>query len=259
MGDARILLFFEEFPDQDGDVPVSEEAALPSEDGSEGASSLEEEEEGILETGEAGSEDGFEAEAVPLVPVVVDFPDDYLDTATFNEGVESILAVVTPPPEEDEIAVYAADVRAAAPFFPSTAVYLDYAGQQVLFPSDYSDDLYLLGDELYNAGASVTVGMDLRGSTSVSRYVISEVTIPTYNSATYWQYMNTYGRPYRIVDRYISTSGSYTSVTRSSSGALDFSSSELSSYRGFGRVDLTFFAMGFLVLALLLVSRFRRV
>lgn len=232
--------------DSDGDLADLEEIEVGEETGEE----VEEDESSAGSDEEPGSDQP--------VSVSVDFPDDYLDTTTFESGVQAILDAVSVE-EEESIVLYAADGDSGY-VFPATAVYVLYDGgsQQVLFPSSYADDLYLADGYLCNTGSSVTVGMDLSGSASVSNYIISEVTFPTYNSATYWQYFSVYGAPYRIVDRYRSGSNTYSSYTRTTSAVLDFSDAELSSWRGFSVSDFVYVGLLLVLAVVAIMGRFRR-
>lgn len=203
--------------------------------------------------------DNTDSDSITSDPVIVDvqFPDDYISKDVFNSGIQQILDAVSPEVEEDEIVLRGVNNRVSSDW-PDTAVYLRYNDQTILFPSRYADDLYLRDNELYNTGDSVTVGFNLDSSTSVSNYVISEVTIPTYNSSAYWQYLNVYGRPYRIVDRYINYNNNYTSSTRSSSTALDFSDSILSDYRGFNNQSFIYIGLLLVLAVTAILGRFRR-
>lgn len=157
---------------------------------------------------------------------VTGFPDDYLDTSTFNAGVEQILSAI-----EGEEEMYtgsgAAVIADGSVELPWNAVTFLCEGQEILFPSDYAQEVYVEDGELINVGSSYTFGVVL-GDSGLSNYISSEVTVPTYHSSTWYQYLYNYGQPYRIVDRYVNNYGSYSSNTRTSvdlefSGGNDWS------------------------------------
>lgn len=104
----------------------------------------------------------------------------------------------------------------------------------VVFPSDYAGNLLLSGTEIQNYGNGVTVGAVIGGS-GLSNYIVSEITIPTYHSATWYQYLYTYGQPYRVIDRYRTTTGSYGSSTRAS---VNLSWSGGNDWAGFSMVHI---------------------
>lgn len=233
MNETNILLS-EELPSQSFDVLAAEESSV------EGETSVESD---IVE-----SSAGDEISPVPEPSVSVP------DNAIYVDG-DVVLSMAE---TEAEIpAIYAIEPDSVE--LPYNAVVLAWNGQDVVFPSDYADDLSVSAGILVNTSNSVTVGMRLRSSASVpGTYVISEVTIPTYNSGTYYQYLSSYGAPYRIVDRYV-YGGSYRSEVRDSSSALDFTGAELSGFRGFGNVTMTFFIFGLFLVLAAIIGRFRRV
>ena len=142
------------------------------------------------------------------------FPDDYLDTATFNVGVDQILTAI----EGEEELYTGSGVAAIADGdveLPWNAVVFICEGQEILFPSEYAQEVYVEDGQLINVGSSYTFGIVL-GDSGLSNYVSSEITVPTYHSSTWYQYLYNYGQPYRIVDRYVSSNGYYSSSTRTS-------------------------------------------
>lgn len=129
-------------------------------------------------------------------------------------------------PEEEETEVFV-DVPSVYAFgnalslvIPANHVVYEMAGKQLVFPSDYVDDLLLVDGYLVNMGAPVTISVNLSDSASVSNYIISQVTFPTYGSSDYISYVTSYGSPYRIVDRYRNYNGNIVSSTRSNSSAM---------------------------------------
>ena len=115
----------------------------------------------------------------------VELPNDYLDVQTFQEGVETILTALEPT---EEVGDYVGEVY-ALPADPLSLKLPDnynvyYLGdKQLAFPADSSDDLLLVDGYLVNVGSSLTINVDLSDSASVSGYVISQVTFPTFNSS----------------------------------------------------------------------------
>lgn len=164
----------------------------------------------------------------------LDFPDDYLDKQTFNDGVSDILSALEETEEEiivDELpVVYASSADSIS--FSSVSFQCD--GVSVYFPSTYAEDVFVKDGMLVNLGSNYTLGCVLNDY-SVSNYVNSEITIPTYHSATWYQYLAQYGQPYRVVDRYINNYGSLSSSTRESVD-LDFSGGN--DWAGYGTVNL---------------------
>lgn len=176
---------------------------------------------------------------------IVVFPDDYLDKQTFNDGVSDILSVLQETEEEiivGELPVLYASTYDSISF---SSVRFDCDGVSVYFPSTYADDVFVLDGMLVNLGSNYTLGCVLDDAT-VSNYVNSEITVPTYHSATWYQYLAQYGQPYRVVDRYLSNYGSLTSSTRDSVD-LDFSGGN--DWAGYGTVKMFLF---FIVILLLL-------
>lgn len=145
---------------------------------------------------------------------VIEFPDDYLDVDTFVAGVDQILTAI-----EGEEEMYTGSGVAAiadgAVDLPWNALVFTCDGQEILFPSEYAQEVFVDDGELVNIGSSYTFGVVL-GDSGLSNYVSSEVTVPTFHSSTWYQYLYNYGQPYRIVDRYVNNYGSYSSNTRTS-------------------------------------------
>lgn len=129
---------------------------------------------------------------------------------------------------------------------PWNAVVFFCEGEEILFPMDYAGDVYVQDGELINTSSNYTFGVVLRDS-GLNNYVSSEVTVPTYHSSTWYQYLYTYGQPYRVVDRYISNYGSYSSSTRET---VDLEFSGGNDWAGFGYELLFLF-----VILILLVMR----
>lgn len=143
----------------------------------------------------------------------VDFPDDYLDVQTFNDGVDRILDAVEETEEVVNVNYAVSTMALSDPDIPYNAVTFDCDGIPIYFPSNYAEDVSVIDGELLNFGSNYTFGIVLDDS-GLSNYVSSEITVPTYHSATWYQYQASYGQPYRIVDRYINDYGSLSSSTR---------------------------------------------
>lgn len=178
----------------------------------------------------AESNEDIEQVAVPTPTpeVVVLDPNsnsDVLSNANFNDGVSAIVNAVNPDDVQDEVyrdsgSMYAlSDVE-----LPEYVVSYQVNGYDIYFPTEYAEDILVVDGMLVNLGANYTVGTQLDGY-SVSNYLSSEITIPTYHSATWYQYLQNYGQPYRIVDRYVNSYGSIASSTRDSV-ILEFSGSQ---------------------------------
>lgn len=144
------------------------------------------------------------------------YPDDILTNENYMSGVNLLVDSIDPYSVNEEVPfidypiVYASD-----PDLPDYAVVYECEGVQIVFPSSYADDIIVTDGLLINLGANYTAGAVLSGA-NVSNYLSSEITIPTYHSSTWYQYMQTYGQPYRIVDRYVNQYGNISSSTRDS-------------------------------------------
>lgn len=182
---------------------------------------LEPESDSVLDNIPDSTETALESAQDPVGSDPVILPDDYLDVVTFQEGVATILNALEPT---EEVGDYVGEAY-ALPADPLDLVLPDnynvfYLGdKQLAFPSDASDDLLLVDGYLVNLGNALTINVDLSDSASVSGYVISQVTFPTFNSSDYFTYVTNYGEPYRIVDRYYENSY-LRSYTRTSSAAM---------------------------------------
>lgn len=147
-----------------------------------------------------------------IVPVV---PEDVLTNETYLNGVKYLVDTIDPYSVNEE--VYYTDYPALFSLngteLPDYAVVYQANGFDVIFPTDYADDIVIADGLLINLGSSYTAGAQINGY-SVNNYLSSEITIPTYHSNTWYQYLQTYGQPYRIVDRYVSNYGSISSSTR---------------------------------------------
>lgn len=214
------------------EVSLPEETAEPEEESSPGVSEdLSSEQERIPQ--EDSLETSEEETSAPA-PVQIHFPDDYLDIATYREGVEELISeialLIPEEPEEELLSDVPVGYAAADPELPYDAVFFTVEGRTLLFPASYADDVHVLDGQLVNLGSSYTAGVVLP-SAPVSNYIVSEITFPTYHSSTWYQYLNTYGQPYRVVDRYRSSGNSYSSYTRPSV-SLSFSGGN--DWAGFG-------------------------
>ena len=150
---------------------------------------------------------------VIFVPQV---PDNLLTNEVYLSGVNELVKSNDPYSVNEEVpfvdfpTFYAAD-----PELPDYAVVYECDGVDVVFPSSYADDIIVTDGLLINLGANYTAGAVITGA-NVHNYLSSEITIPTYHSSTWYQYMQSYGQPYRIVDRYVNNMGNISSNTRQS-------------------------------------------
>lgn len=166
--------------------------------------------------------DPLEGETLSEESVVV-VPPSSLDvenlTIHVSEGV--LIEGLLPQAEEEEVLPVAyAGGSALSLVIPDNRVVFTLGSKQLVFPSGYVDDLVLVDGYLLNMGSPVTISVNLSETASVSNYIISQVTFPTYGSSDYITYVTSYGSPYRIVDRYRNTSGTISSYTRTSSAAM---------------------------------------
>lgn len=143
-------------------------------------------------------------------------PEDLLTNEVYSSGIDELVNAIDPYSVNDEV-LYVDH----GSFFNSVSDLPDYAvvykcnGVEVVFPTDYAEQVFVSDGMLVNLGSNYTAGLLLDGH-SVNNYLSSEITIPTYHSATWYQYLQTYGQPYRIVDRYVNNYGSISSSTRDS-------------------------------------------
>lgn len=153
------------------------------------------------------------AAAAPVVEI--EFPEDLLTNETYINGINELSSKVDPLSVQDEVyyidspAMYAAGGLE----LPDHAVVYQANGIDVVFPTDYADNISVVDGLLINLDSSYTAGAQIDGY-SVNNYLSSEITIPTYHSATWYQYLQSYGQPYRIVDRYVNNNGYISSSTR---------------------------------------------
>ncbi len=149
-----------------------------------------------------------------VVPVV---PDDILTNETYLNGVNYLVDTIDPYSVNDEVMYQDSPAFYASGGLelPDYAVVFEVNGYEVIFPTSYADDVMVVDGLLINLGSNYTAGVQMDGY-SVSNYLSSEITIPTYHSATWYQYLQAYGQPYRIVDRYVNNYGNISSSTRDS-------------------------------------------
>lgn len=147
---------------------------------------------------------------------VLELPEDLLTNETYNNGIESLVNAIDPDSVNEEVIyVDRGSFYSLGSDLPDYAVVYDCNGVEVVFPTSYAEDVLVVDGMLINLGSSYTAGLLIDGY-DVSNYLSSELTIPTYHSATWYQYLQSYGQPYRIVDRYVNNYGSISSSTRSS-------------------------------------------
>ena len=147
--------------------------------------------------------------------VVIEMPEDMLTNEVYLNGVNNLVNVIDSESVHGEVmyvdspSLYAA----AALELPDYAVVYQCQGVDIIFPTSYAENILIADGLLINLGASYTAGCQIDGYT-VDNYLSSEITIPTYHSATWYQYLQSYGQPYRIVDRYVNNYGNISSSTR---------------------------------------------
>lgn len=141
---------------------------------------------------------------------------DVLTNQVFKDGVNDLMAAIDPySVHEDVLYQDNGVVFNLRNGLPDYAVTFDCNGVEVVFPTSYAEDIIIQDGMLLNLGSNYTAGLQISGY-SVSNYLSSELTIPTYHSSTWYQYLQTYGQPYRIVDRYVNNYGGISSATRES-------------------------------------------
>lgn len=204
----------------------------------------------VTKSSESGTADSTEkSEPVASAPPAL-VPDDILTNETYLNGVGYLAEAIDPLSVRDEVVYTDSPVMYAADGIdlPDYAVVYEVDDVQVVFPTSYADNILVVDGLLINLGDSYTAGAQISGY-SVSNYLSSEITIPTYHSSTWYQYLQSYGQPYRIVDRYVNTNGYISSSTRAS---VDLFWSGGNSWEGFtfDRIAL-FMIIGFLAFMLL--------
>ena len=148
-----------------------------------------------------------------IVPTV---PEDVLTNETYLNGINELVSTIDPDSVHEEVPYvdYGSFYNLGSDL-PDYAVVYQCNGVDIVFPTSYADDIIINDGMLINLGSNYTAGLQI-GGYSVSNYLSSELTIPTYHSATWYQYLQSYGQPYRIVDRYVNNYGSISSSTRES-------------------------------------------
>lgn len=143
-------------------------------------------------------------------------PKDLLTNEVYSSGIDELVNVIDPYSVNDEVVYvdYGTFFNVGTDL-PDYAVVYECNGVEVVFPTDYAEQVFVSDGILVNLGSNYTAGLQLDGY-NVSNYLSSEITIPTYHSATWYQYLQSYGQPYRIVDRYVNNYGSISSSTRES-------------------------------------------
>lgn len=204
----------------------------------------------VTKSSESGVTDITEkSEPVASAPPAL-VPDDILTNETYLNGVDYLVQTIDPLTVRDEVlytdipAMYAG----GGIELPDYAVVYEVDDVQVLFPTSYADNILVVDGLLINLGNNYTAGAQISGH-NVNNYLSSEITIPTYHSATWYQYLQSYGQPYRIVDRYVNNNGYISSSTRAS---VDLFWSGGNAWEGFtfDRIAL-FMIIGFLTFMLL--------
>ena len=143
-------------------------------------------------------------------------PDDILTNEVYMNGINQLVVTIDDESVHEEVLyVDRGTFYNLGSDLPDYAVVYECNGIEVVFPTDYAEDIIISDGMLVNLGASYTAGLQLDGY-SVDNYLSSEITIPTYHSATWYQYLQSYGQPYRIVDRYVNNYGNISSSTRGS-------------------------------------------
>lgn len=175
--------------------------------------------EALNDQGSINSTESTEVESTEKESVVIpeiEFPEDLLTNETYLNGIDNLVNRIDPDSVNEE--VYYVDrgsFYSVAGDLPDYAVVYQCNGIDVVFPTNYAEQIYISDGMLVNLGSNYTAGLQIDGY-SVSNYLSSEITIPTYHSSTWYQYLQSYGQPYRIVDRYVNNYGSISSSTRDS-------------------------------------------
>lgn len=148
-----------------------------------------------------------------IIPMV---PEDVLTNETYLNGINELVSTIDPDSVHEEVPYvdYGSFYNLGSDL-PDYAVVYQCNGVDIVFPTSYADDILITDGMLINLGSNYTAGLQI-GGYSVNNYLSSELTIPTYHSATWYQYLQSYGQPYRIVDRYVNNYGSISSSTRES-------------------------------------------
>ena len=143
-------------------------------------------------------------------------PEDLLTNEVYSSGIEELVNVIDPYSVNEEVPyVDHGTYFSIVSDLPDYAVIYECNGVEVVFPTSYAEQVFVSDGMLVNLGSNYTAGLQIDGY-NVSNYLSSEITIPTYHSATWYQYLQSYGQPYRIVDRYVNNYGSISSSTRES-------------------------------------------
>lgn len=155
-------------------------------------------------------------ESVSSGDVVELIPDDILTNEVYMNGISQLVSTIdTESVHEEVFYVDRGTFYNLGDSLPDYAVVYSCNDIEVIFPTDYAENIIIADGMLINLGSNYTAGLQIDGY-DVTNYLSSEITIPTYHSATWYQYLQSYGQPYRIVDRYVNNYGSISSSTRSS-------------------------------------------
>lgn len=147
---------------------------------------------------------------------VIYMDEDILTNETFLDGINQLIDTIDPLSVNEEVIFQDyPSIFSNRLDLPDYSVIYEVNGYEVVFPTSYADNICVRDGMLVNLGDSYVAGVKLDGY-SVNNYLSSEITIPTFHSSTWYQYLQTYGQPYRIVDRYVNTNGNISSTTRSS-------------------------------------------
>lgn len=185
------------------------------------------------------------------VSASVVMPEDLLTNEVYQEGIIQLVNSIDPDSVNEEVLyVDRGTFYNLGSDLPDYAVVYECNGIEVVFPTDYAEDIIISDGMLVNLGASYTAGLLLDGY-SVDNYLSSEITIPSYHSATWYQYLQSYGQPYRIVDRYVNNYGNISSSTR---GSVSVEWSGGNPWEGFTFNRIAMFIV-IVILAIILVFR----
>ena len=186
-----------------------------------------------------------------LPQIEIDLPDDLLTNDVYESGIQDLISVIDPDTIHDEVPfVDFGSFFGLSDDLPDHAVIFECNGVEVYFPTDYADNIVVSDGLLINLGSNYTAGAKISGY-SVNNYLSSEITIPTYHSGTWYQYLQTYGQPYRVVDRYVNNQGNIASSTRSS---VDIEWSGGNPWQGFTSEKILLFVIASL-LAIMFIFR----
>ena len=108
-------------------------------------------------------------------------PDNILTNDVYMDGIDQLVNTIDPySVNGDVLYVDHGTFFNVGTDLPDYAVIYECNGVEVVFPTDYAEQVFIRDGILVNLGSNYTAGLLLDGY-SVNNYLSSEITIPTYH------------------------------------------------------------------------------